>query len=201
MQHHPITDVIRQRRSVKPALMRPDPIPRETIELLLENAVWAPTHGLTEPWRFLVFEGESRRELAGILQEVYRTTTPEASFRPEKLEKLGRNPLLAPVVIVIVMQPDPTGKIPPTEEVAAVACAVQNMHLTAAAIGLGAFWSSPALIYTDTLRGRLGLDQTDHCLGLFYLGWPKDDVALEGRRTPAHQKCSWHSDQTIGHHS
>ncbi|MGY8689040.1 MAG: nitroreductase family protein, partial [Verrucomicrobiales bacterium] len=52
MTAHTITSIIRQRRSVKPTMMSPDSVPREMIELMLENANWAPTHGLTEPWRF-----------------------------------------------------------------------------------------------------------------------------------------------------
>ena len=43
-------------------------------------------------------------------------------------------------------------KIPELEEIEAVACAVQNMHLTAAAAGLGAFWSSPPILDTEEMR-------------------------------------------------
>ena len=170
--------------------MRPDPVPREMVELLLENANWAPSHGLTEPWRFHLFSGDSRARLALHLQELYRKHTPADAQRPDKLEKLGQNPLLAPVVITISMHPDPTGKIPEIEEVAAVACAVQNMHLTASALGLGAFWSTPPLVYTDDMRAFLGLELGDRCLGLFYLGWPQEGLVLESRRRPISQKSS-----------
>ena len=191
MTDHPITKIIRERRSVKPALLRPDPVPREMIELLLENASWAPTHGLTEPWRFHIFTGESRERLANAMQAFYQQHTPADAQRPEKLEKLGKNPLLAPVVITISMHPDPTGKIPEQEEIAAVACAVQNMHLTASALGLGGFWSSPPLVYTESMRDFLALEQGARCLGLFYVGWPQEGLQLESRRSPIDQKSSW----------
>lgn len=191
MTDHPITKIIRERRSVKPALLRPDPVPREMIELLLENASWAPTHGLTEPWRFHIFTGESRERLANAMQAFYQQHTPTNAQRPEKLEKLGKNPLLAPVVITISMHPDPTGKIPEQEEIAAVACAVQNMHLTASALGLGGFWSSPPLVYTDSMREFLALEQSARCLGLFYVGWTQEGLQLESRRSPIDQKSSW----------
>jgi nitroreductase len=161
------------------------------IELMLENANWAPTHGLTEPWRFRIFQGESRQKLSDTLQRLYQEHTPRESFRPDKFEKLGKNPLLAPVVITIGMHRDLTGKIPELEEIAAVACAVQNMHLTAAALGLGAFWSSPPIIYTDAMRDFLELDKQGQCLGLFYVGWPQEGLSLESRRTPIDQKSSW----------
>lgn len=183
---------IRGRRSIKPADMSERPVDQQLLEVLLENANWAPSHGQTEPWRFMVFRGEARVRLAGALQQVYRETTVEADFRPEKLEKLGRNPLLAPVVIVVVMKRQVSGKIPRIEEIEAVACAVQNLHLSAAAIGLGGYWSSPPFIYTDAMRNWLSLGSDDQCLGLFYLGWPKAGSRWpEGRRRPVTDKIEW----------
>ena len=51
-------EAIQRRTSVR--RFRPDPVPRETIELLLDCAVRAPNHKLTEPWRFAVLTGEAR---------------------------------------------------------------------------------------------------------------------------------------------
>ncbi len=192
MDSDSIIKIIRQRRSVKPDRMRPDSLPRKTIETILETARWAPTHGLTEPWHFSIYQGEARRHLAATLQTLYQSLTSPDAFRPEKLEKLGRNPLLAPAVIVIGLHRDPTGKIPEVEEIAAVACAVQNMHLTASAMGLGAFWSSPPVVDTEPFRQFVGEEIVDRCLGLFYLGWPQEGLVLEGRRTPIEQKSLWH---------
>ena len=39
---------------------------------MLENANWAPTHRLTEPWRFVVFKGEGLKTLAKFQSELYR---------------------------------------------------------------------------------------------------------------------------------
>ena len=41
------------------------------------------------------------------------------------------------------MQRDPGERIPEWEELASVACAVQNMWLSATSYGIGAYWSSP----------------------------------------------------------
>ena len=41
------------------------------IEQILENAKWAPTHGLNEPWRFVVFSGNSRQQLSDFLTGWY----------------------------------------------------------------------------------------------------------------------------------
>lgn len=188
-----ITQVVRARRSIKPTAMDTDrAVPRPLLETLFENATWAPTHGITEPWHFTIFCGNSRRELANTLQTLYQKQTPTAEFRPDKFEKLGRNPLLAPVVAAIGVTPGSNPKIPEIEEIEAVACAVQNIHLTAAAAGLGAFWSSPPVTAHPGFVDYLGLPQTGRCLGLLYLGWPKDDSSPpNSKRRPASEKTTW----------
>ena len=188
-----VSGIIRQRRSVKPTFMDPEkPVDATLLDTLLENANWAPTHGLTEPWRFTVFTGSARQKLAGFLQGLYQVLTPAHAFKKEKHEKLGRNPLLAPVVLAICMQRGNNAKIPELEEVEAVACAVQNLHLSASAAGLGGFWSTPPILSSAEMRAFLGLGDKDACLGLFYLGWPKEGVTLpESRRSPMNDKVTW----------
>ncbi len=177
--------------------MSDEEIPADLLEVLLENANWAPTHGMTEPWRFKVFRGAARTRLAESLQRTYKETTPESSFRQDKFEKLGKNPLLAPVVIAVCMRRQEIEKIPEIEEIEAVACAVHNMHLTASAAGLAAFWSSPPIIYGDEIKSFLGLEEKDRCLGLFYLGFPRHDEPWpESTRRPVSEKTEWVGEQT-----
>ena len=181
---------IRERRTWKPENMDPErEVPQALLDAIFDAANWAPTHGLTEPWRFKVYRGAARQSLAGALQQLYSDHMPEGEFRPEKHAKLGLTPLQAKVVIVICMERQVSGKIPEVEEIAAVACAVQNMHLLASAAGLGAKWSSPPICYTPAMNEFLGLGAEDRCLGLFYLGWPKDGAATPtSQRKPATDK-------------
>jgi nitroreductase len=169
-----LTTIIRQRRSIKPADMDAErAIPADTLNLILENATWAPTHGLTEPWRFHVFQGPARTTLAKTLQATYRATTPPKQHREDKFAKLGTTPLLAPVVIAACMKRLGGEKIPAHEEYAAVACAVQNLMLTATAQGIASYWSSPPVTDTQEFKQTLNLTAEDRCLGLIYLGWQK----------------------------
>jgi len=189
--------LIRRRRSIKPAFMDDKPIEDALLGNILENANWAPTHGMTEPWRFKIFMGEARETLAAAMQRIYKEETPEAEFRPDKFEKLGNNPMLAPVIVVICMKRQEIEKIPEIEEVEAVACAVQNMHLTASAVGLAAFWSSPPIVYTEAMNQFLELGPKDKCLGLFYLGWPLDDENWpQSERKPIQEKLEWFDDSS-----
>jgi len=181
--------LIRRRRSIKPQDMDDRPVDPRLLAAILENANWAPTHGMTEPWRFFLFTGAGRERLADFCQSLYRRITPESAFRQDKFDKLRTNPLKAPVTIAIAMKRQDIEKIPEIEEIEAVACAVHNMHLTASALGLAAFWGTPPLVYTDEMRQWLGLsDPRDKCLGFFYLGWPMDESWPEGKRGDISEK-------------
>ncbi|TSJ77495.1 nitroreductase family protein [Rariglobus hedericola] len=162
------------RRSIKPVAMDASrEVPREVLLQLLEDAHWAPTHGLTQPWRFHVFEGAARARLADGLQGLYDRVTPTAARNEDKRAKLGTTPRLGPVVIAVAAHVEPNGKIPEIEEIAAVSCAVQNLMLSAHEKGLGSFWSTPPVTMSAEFATWLGLDATHRMLGLVYLGYPK----------------------------
>ncbi len=190
-----VSALIRHRRSIKPTDMDTSrPVDRALLVAILEDATWAPTHGLTEPWKFHLYQAAgSRQLLADQLQTAYREITPVAEFREEKYAKMGENPLLAPVVIACVMERNGGDKIPEIEEVEAFASALQNLQLSATAAGLGGYWSSPPVLDAASFRAWLGLRAGDRCLGLIYLGWPKPDFKWpRSVRQPVAGKMVWH---------
>src|ERR687898_526092 len=63
-----VNHAIETRRSI--GRFKQDPVPRELVEKVLESAVHAPNHKLTEPWRFHVFAGKGRGEFARARAEV-----------------------------------------------------------------------------------------------------------------------------------
>jgi len=188
-----IVELIRTRRTIRPEHYSERVVHKEIIENLINSAIWAPTHGMTQPWRFKVFTGKGLERLSVNLPELYRNFAGEADFKQKKFEKLGGMPLKSSVVIAVCMSPDPTGKIPEIEEVGAVACAVQNMMLHATAYGLGSFWSSPKFCYTSEMNHFLGLDEQEKCLGLFYLGYPQGDWP-KSHRKPIEYVTEWVED-------
>ena len=164
------------------------PVDEAIIHELLENANWAPTHRLTEPWRFRVFRAEARRQISDYLADYYQAQTPAADYSAVKHEKIRKNPLRADTIIAICMQRDPEERVPEWEEIAAVACAVQNMWLTCTAYGLGCYWSTPSAMFAaDAL---LQLSPGERCLGLFYVGHHQaPEVA--GKRGAVAAKTIW----------
>jgi nitroreductase len=190
-----LSALIRHRRSIKPTDLDPSrSVAQELLCQILEDATWAPNHGLTEPWKFHVFQGNARSLLAQKLQNAYREITPPSEFRKDKYIKMGENPRLAPIVIAAILERHGGGgKIPEIEEIEAVASALQNLHLSATAAGLGGYWSSPPVLDAPTFRAWLGLRDADRCLGLIYLGWPRPGLAWpRSQRRPLAEKVVWH---------
>ncbi|MEQ9410765.1 MAG: nitroreductase [Fuerstiella sp.] len=187
-----LKNLMESRRSIKPADFSGRRVSDEIIWQMLHNANWAPTHGMTEPWRFFVYADEARQQLGARLADIYRQITPAERQKPGKAEKMQASAEQSSHLIVIAMKRQLSEKIPEIEEIEAVACAVQNLHLTATAFGVGGYWSSGAAICSEQLRNDLGLSVRDRVLGLFYVGYPAGEWPV-GRRTPIEDKVVWHS--------
>ncbi|MES2557473.1 MAG: nitroreductase [Bacteroidota bacterium] len=185
-----ITAVIRDRRTIFPEQFSTRKVHREQLELLLNNAIWAPTHGMTQPWRFTVFTETALLDLSEQLGRIYLDTVPSEKQNDAKLAKLINRPKLASAVIAVCMKRDETLRISEQDELLAVACAVQNMHLTCTAYGLGGFWSTPAVIHTPAMNHLLGLTGDDKCIGLFYVGYPAVEWP-KGQRKPIEYVTTW----------
>lgn len=185
-----ITAVIKDRRTIYPEFFSERKVHKEQIELLLNNAIWAPTHGMTQPWRFKVFMEEGKTRLGEFMRDLYLEKVPDAEHKQIKLNRNTDRPARASAVIAVCMERQKEEKIPEIEEVEAVACAIQNMYLTCTAYGLGGFWSTPKLIYTKEMNAFLNLGEKDKCLGLFYVGYPGSEWP-KGQRRPIEYVTEW----------
>jgi len=187
-----ISAVIKDRRTIFPEMFSDRKIHREQVETILNNAIWAPTHGLTQPWKFNVFLGDGLKSLSDFLTETYKKYTTPENFSEQKFNKLKTRPLMAGAIIAVSVRRDPSGKILEIEEIEAVACAIQNMYLTCTAWGLGAFWSTPGVIYKPETNKFLELGEQDKCLALFYIGYPKPDLEWpKSHRRPIEYYTTW----------
>ena len=122
-----VQNLIRNRRSCKPALMNGKKIDDAIIYDLLELADWAPTHGHTEPWRFVVFANDAVKQFSKDHAEMYKANTPPDKFETAKYEKLLHNIENASHVIAVYMKRGNNPKITLIEEICATAAAVQNI--------------------------------------------------------------------------
>jgi len=182
--------LIRSRRSVFPKqFAKGKHIPDEVIMQLLENANWAPNHKQTEPWRFCVFTDEGLKKFASYQAEIYKKNAAE-KFKQDKYDKLLNNPLMASHIISIGMKRSVDKDIPEVEEIAAVACAVENIYLSTAVYGVGGYWTTGGVTYDEEAKSFFGLGKEDKLLGFFYLGYI-ETPSVTGKRGPIEEKTIW----------
>lgn len=182
-----INQLIRERRSVFPKMYNDRPIEKSILLEILENANRAPTHKFTEPWRFKVMTGAALVRLGDELGEKYRQSAG-GQFSEMKYEKTKLKPTQSSCVIAICMQRDLEERVPEWEEIAAVACAVQNMWLTCTAYGIGSYWSSPKTI--QYMSDFLHLEKEEYCMGFFYMGYYDKEIPVSPRG-PISEKVVW----------
>ena len=185
-----IIEVIQNRRTIKPEDFSDRKVHKEIIETLLDNARWAPTHALTQPWQFKVFMNEGLEQFGAFHAETYKESVSDEQFNERKYLKLKNRPSLASAIIAIGMKRQETKKIPEIEEIAAVSCAAQNIQLVATAYGIGTYWGSGGMTYSDEMKEYLGLKKEDKCLGFLFVGYPKIEWP-KGQRRPIEYFTEW----------
>jgi len=186
-----INEHIRNRRSVFPKDYTGEKVDDAIVQQLLENANWAPTHKLTEPWRFVVYTGEGRKKLAEVQAAVYKQKTElDGTFKEERYQNLLTKPLESSHIILVYMKRDEKKSVPEIEETGAVFCAVQNMYLTATAYGMGCYLSTGGITYFEETKSAFGLSPEDRVIGFFHVGVPKHHNQVS-RRKSVDEKIIW----------
>ncbi|KAG2433262.1 hypothetical protein HXX76_008330 [Chlamydomonas incerta] len=192
--------LMRKRRSIFPKDYNGQQVPHDQIRMLIEAANWAPTHGQTEPWRFVVLEGASKKEMEELTMELCRTRLPadKAQKTLEKLEKKRDSTWIKVscyIAICCKRQAKPDKLMPEWEEMAATSAAVQNMWLMSTSLGLAAYWTSWQEVAREApeMKALLGLAPEDRVLGFFTLGRADKERAegYRGARGPAADKVTW----------
>jgi nitroreductase len=145
-----IAGLIRSRRTHKS--FGPEPVPKETLDEVLELARWAPNHHRTSPWRFRVL---GPRTLARL----------QDAAGPAEAPKLERAPTL--VVASAALTGDPRQD---EEDICATASAVYAVLLAAHARGLATYWRTPDVLRRQEGREAVGLPDDEHFIGLIHLG-------------------------------
>lgn len=176
-------EAILTRRSVPK--MTDEMPPKDHLERLLEAGVRAPTHHLTEPWRFIVLAGDERVRLG----EAWAAGAAAEGQDPDKFKDKG---LRAPVIICVIGRPKHhLPKVIEVEEHHAVGAAMQNILLAAHALGLGAMIRTGAAGFYDEVRDYLGLEKDEHVAGFIYVGYPADGERPMTRRTAWAERTEW----------
>lgn len=186
-----LRNVIRNRRSTKPSAMNGRKIDQAVIRELLELANWAPTHALTEPWRFIVYENDAIPKFCSDHAELYKTNSPPEKFTEAKYKNLTHlGDAVSHIIIVYMKRTENTG-IPVAEEFAAVAASVQNILLGAASHDIAVLWSTGGMAHHPAMKNYAGVSADDIIVGLLYLGYTDEPVKEGKRNIPMADKVVW----------
>lgn len=186
--------IVQDRRSIYPyQFIKGKKIPDEIIWQILDNANRAPTHKLTEPWRFTVFTGEGLQYFAQLQTDIYTKYAGE-KFKEKKLKNLAEYPLMSSHVIAIGMKRSTHISIPEEEEMMATACAIENIYLTVAAYNLGGYLTTGGITYIKEAKPFFDLTEHDRLLGFFYAGYPDVIKNPLSKRSPVKEKVKWVDD-------
>jgi nitroreductase len=185
-----LSDIIKGRRSTKPVQMNGSVIQDEQIEQLLELADWAPTHGNTEPWRFIVYAGEQAKAFCLQHAELYKSNVSAENFLQANYDKILHNGDKVSHIIVAINHRGNLPKVPVVEEKAATAAAIQNILIGATALGIASFWSTGGMTHHPAMKTYFQLREEDTVMGILYLGYT--DITQTGKRTvPLTEKVKW----------
>ncbi|CQR57935.1 nitroreductase family protein [Paenibacillus riograndensis] len=129
------------------------PVPRQLVLELLNDAVWAPNDGLREPWRFIYADNGGSGRLSG-LQE----------------------PAPAYLIVVMKEESDPYKR---DEDFAAVCCLLQNFQLLACERRLGVRRTMNDWIYDRKQMNAFGVQDKERIAAVLEIGfWDGDPGAM-----------------------
>jgi nitroreductase len=182
-----ISEAIESRRTIKRFTDRK--VTREEIEKLLDSAVKAPNHRLTQPWRFYVLGPEARHAYGLALgnRKAKKQTDPEKAETLRQTVAREHQELPAMIAVAVVNSDNPEIA---QEDYAATMMGIQNMQLTALEMGLGLAIRTGAVMDDPAARAAVGLPDDQKIVAVVNVGAPSD-VPSEPARQPASAMTTW----------
>jgi nitroreductase len=184
-----VADAIRLRRTHKDFTERA--VERSELEAMLDAAVLAPNHRLTEPWRFIVLGPDAGQAVAGIRARV--KCGPAVPDEDEEVAarraRIVHRSLAIPAMIAVAMHEDDDATRR-DEDYAATFMGIQNMLLVATSLGLGTKISTGPVLEDAELRALLRAGDRERVVALIHVGEPVGQRA-QTLRTAAREKTLW----------
>jgi nitroreductase len=174
-----VLEAIHARRSIRD--FTDQPVTREEIERLLEVAVHAPNHRMTQPWHFYVLGPETRRAYGEVLgsRKAKRVEDPEAARAVQ--EKVAAAEAALPAMIAVSMTLDENPEIR-EEDYAAAMMGVENLLLAAHAMGLGTHIKTGAVMDDPRARSAVGVPEGERIVVVIHVGVPAEVPEAKPRR-------------------
>ena len=145
MEYDSFLELVKKRRTSW--VFKPDPIPDESIEKIIDAARYSPSGFNSQPWEFVVIK---EQELRDKIRDIFSELFPSQGVKPGMKDPLGfKN---APVLIILYgdhrVRPFAPPPVQKSDEnflsvlTSSLAIAYQYMHLAAASLGYSTRWFS-----------------------------------------------------------
>jgi nitroreductase len=175
------------RRSIRQFNQRE--VSRSEIETLLDAAVAAPNHRLTQPWRFYVLGPEARRAYGLALGNRKAKKIEDAAAAESMRNKVADEHMALPLMIAVAVAEDANPEIR-EEDLAATMMAVQNISIAAVALGLGTHIKTGAVMQDPAACAAVGVGAGERIVAVINVGEPT--VVPEAKeRKPAAALTTW----------
>lgn len=194
IQH--LTEIIEKRQSIFPKQFTGKQIPDDAIEWILRNAIKAPSHRRTNPWRYHVIPPSQRMRVSAFFKKIYTEHQPKDEFKEEKLASFDQKCSASSHILILCARHDLQQRVPKWEEIASLSCGVQNIYLSITAAGFGGYWSSPKLMI-DHIGELIALEENETCYGFFYLGVPQTTLPPVQQHASMDEFVQWHTEDDI----
>lgn len=175
-----------RRSANKLFLGEPGPSPAELDELLT-IAVRVPDHRKLGPWRFVVFEGDTRAKFSDGLSAIL-----EARAKPAQEIADAKSAFLrAPVVVAVISSPVDDGRTPLWEQELSAGAVCYNLLLAANASGWAGVWLTEWPAFDNDAGVLLGLKDKERVAGFIHIGTSKMPSPERARAGAAERTTRW----------
>lgn len=171
-----LAQIIRERRAVKGNYIDRE-VTADVVKEILEDAIWAPTHGLRQPWRFIFVGAEQKAEFAKKVAATY----------PENIQENREAFLNEPSAFLVVVMQEPEAQKQWDENFGATACMIQNFWLLAWERNLGVVWRTNPHIYHPEVKEILNVKEDEKVVGFLHLGY-FEEAPEKRERIPVEEK-------------
>lgn len=186
------TDLLNLMKSQQTARnFKPSPVSDQKLNKVLQAARWAPSGANTQPWDFIVVRDPKTKEKIAniILQSKRLAKEKDKKFPYGNVEGLIRRFSDPPILIVVCADTrfmKAYSKFGYREQTVNVSMgvAIQNMMLTAKALGLGLSWGTLDKLNREKLRKLLRIPTYVRVLEILQLGYPVKIGSPGYRREP-----------------
>ncbi|MFC1971321.1 nitroreductase family protein [Chloroflexota bacterium] len=204
MNYEDFLELVKNRRSIR--RFKPDPIPDDSVDKIIEAARWAPSGFNSQPWEFVVLKNQELKDRIVELISEYRVENTRIESARESWQKVTQTQqprgLMdygnAPVFILLFGDTRTKAGLPMAARfnyqlgqsvfISSLACAFMYMHLAATSLGLASQWLGGVQVpfIHCLLKDILGMPEELDVYGMMAVGypasWPRPKLMRENNK-------------------